>query len=197
MAPITPRSIHLPSMGLAMVCVVLSCAGAKDRAPAAAAPEASADPSSRVTIQSAAKPNRAAPGPELGQGDAPSLNQPFNDCDATVCAGTAPETLIDAVRGRATQARACYEAALKQTPTAAGRLIVNLRIAHDGACCPLRVAQNDLSEATTLLPCLRSLFLERQYPKPKGGCVELNLPLKFVPEYIDVDAGAAQKAGAL
>jgi len=186
------RSLHSIDWALicvALACIVLSCAGAKDRA-TTAVPEPSADPSSRVTVQSAAKPNRGTPAPELGKGDAPSLVQPVSDCDVAVCAGNASDALIDAIRSRASQARSCYEAALKQTPTSAGRLMLNLRIAHDGASCPLRAAQNELSEATTLLPCLRSL-LEIQYPKPRGGCVELNLPLKFVPEYVEVDAGGA------
>ncbi len=189
------RSGYLSLASLALVCAAGSCAGAKDRANAPEAPEVSADPSSHVTMQSASKPNRATPAPEPGKGDAPSLMQRVNDCDAAVCSGSAPETLIDAIRNRASQARNCYETALKQTPTAAGRLLLNLRISHDGTSCPLRVARDDLSEAKTLLPCLRSL-LETQYPKPQNGCVELDLPLKFVPEYIDADAGAAQTAGA-
>ena len=184
-------ALHLQPVNLALACLVLSCAGAKDRPSTLAAPEPSADPASRVTIQSAAKPNRGTPAPEPGKGDAPSLVQAVNDCDIAVCAGNASSALIDAIRSHASQARACYEAALKQTPTVAGRLMLNLRISHDGASCPLRVAQNELSEAATLLPCLRSL-LEIQYPKPQGGCVELNLPLKFVPEYIEADAGTAQ-----
>jgi hypothetical protein len=188
-----PHSIDLAPIGVVLVWVVLSCAGARDRA-TPATPEPSADPSSRVTMQSAAKPNRGTPAPEPGKGDAPSLVQPVNDCDIAVCAGNASDALIDAIRSRASQARGCYEAALKQTPTSAGRLMLNLRIAYDGTSCPLRAAQNELPEATTLLPCLRSL-LEIQYPKPRNGCVELNLPLKFVPEYIEADAGTTQAAG--
>jgi hypothetical protein len=124
--------------------------------------------------------------------------QAVNDCDAKVCAGSPSDALIEAVRSRATQARACYEKSLTKTPTLAGRVLLNLRIAHDGASCPFSVAQNDLSESTALVPCLREL-LERRYPRPTGGCVELNLPLRFVPEYVDSDAGppgAASTEGA-
>jgi hypothetical protein len=150
--------------------------------------EPAANSSSQVKIYSAAQPQRGPSAPELGKGDAPSLVQPVNDCDASVCVGSASAGLIEAVRGRAAEARSCYEKSLSKTPMLAGRMLLNLRIAHDGASCPFGVAQNELSESSTLVPCLRAV-LETHYPRPTGGCVELNLPLKFVPEYIDADAG--------
>jgi hypothetical protein len=142
----------------------------------------------QVKIYSASQPQRGPVAPELGKGDAPNLVQPINDCDASVCVGSASKGLIDAVRGRAAEARSCYEKSLSKTPTLAGRMLLNLRIALDGSSCPFGVAQNELSESSTLVPCLRAV-LETHYPRPTGGCVELNLPLKFVPEYIDTDAG--------
>jgi hypothetical protein len=168
--------------------VVTSCAAKKERTSPVAPNEPAADGSSQVRIYSASQPQRGPSVPELGKGDAPSLVQPVNDCDATVCAGSASAGLIEAVRGRAAQARSCYEKSLSKTPTLGGRMLLNLRIAHDGASCPFGVAQNELSGSSTLMPCLRAV-LETHYPRPTGGCVELNLPLKFVPEYIDADAG--------
>jgi len=174
---------------IAVPLAVASCAAKKDRAATAAPAEPTADDSAQVKIFSAAQPQRGRSVPELGKGDAPSLVQPVNDCDATVCIGSASATLIEAVRNRAAEARSCYEKSLSKTPTLGGRMLLNLRIARDGASCPFGVSQNELSESSTLMPCLRAV-LETHYPRPTGGCVELNLPLKFVPEYIEADAGA-------
>ena len=117
--------------------------------------------------------------------------QAVNDCDSAVCVGNASAALIDAVRARAAEARACYEKSLAKTPTLAGRMLLNLRIAHDGSSCRFGIEQNELADSPTLVPCLRAL-LETHYPSPSGGCVELNLPLRFVPEYID--AGTAPES---
>jgi len=170
--------------------VIASCAAKKDQASPAAPREPSPDASSQVKIYLASQPQRGTGVPESGKGDAQSLVQVVNDCDATVCAGNASTALIEAVRNRAAEARSCYEKSLSKTPMLAGRMLLNLRIAHDGASCPFGVAQNELSESSILVPCLRAV-LETHYPRPTGGCVELNLPLKFVPEYIDADAGVA------
>jgi hypothetical protein len=165
---------------------VASCAAKKDHPSAAAPAEPSADPSSRVNRYTAERPDRNQ-GPELGKGDAPSLVQPVNDCDLSLCTGGASEALIEAVRSRAAQARSCYEKSLSKTPTLGGRMLLNLRVAHDGSSCPFGIAQNELADSPTLVPCLRAL-LQTQYPKPVNGCVELNLPLRFVPEYVDAGA---------
>lgn len=169
--------------------VVVSCAAKKDRTLPVAPYEPAADSSSQVKIYSASQPQRGPVAPELGKGDALSLVQVVNDCEANVCVGSASAGLIEAIRGRAAEARSCYEKSLSKTPTLAGRMLLNLRIAHDGASCRFEVALNELSESSTLVPCLRAV-LETHYPRPAGGCVELNLPLKFVPEYIEADAGA-------
>jgi hypothetical protein len=137
---------------------------------------------------SSSRPNRNASGQDLGRGVAETLFTRVNDCDAELCAGETTPQLVDGVRARAAEARSCYEETLKATPTLAGRVVLSLRISHDGQACPMRIAQNELAASTTLVPCLRAL-LERSFPKPKGGCVDIRLPLKFVPEYVEADAG--------
>jgi hypothetical protein len=130
---------------------------------------------------------QADPG-NLGHSVAETLRSPVSDCEAAVCAGNTTSVLIEAVRTRAGEVRACYEQALKQTPTLGGRVIISWRVARDGRSCPVQVMQNELADAGTFLVCLRQT-LEQNYPLPQGGCVELQLPLKFVPEYIESDAG--------
>lgn len=191
----TTRATSSRALALAAILALAACAAKKEPAAVAPPPEPAADGSSQVRVYSASRPERN-PAPELGKGDAPSLVQAVNDCDATVCIGNPSEALIEAVRTRAAQARTCYEKSLSKTPTLAGRMLLNLRISHDGSSCPFGIAQNELAESPTLVPCLRQV-LEAQYPRPAGGCVELNLPLRFVPEYIDSDAGAPGASGTV
>ena len=160
-----------PILALAAVSAFASCAAKKDHAPAAVPPEPAPDGSAQVKIYSASQPQRN-PVQELGKGDAPSLVQAVDDCDVRVCVGSPSDALIEAIRTRAAQARACYERSLSKTPTLGGRVLLNLRISHDGSSCPFGIAQNELAESTTLVTCLREL-LETRYPPPAGGCVEL------------------------
>lgn len=181
--------ILFPRWVLALLAATaFACAGHKDRALAQNAPEPSADPNQSVTVRSASEPQRGGAA-ESGKGDALRMLQPTNDCDQTVCSGDASDALVAAIRERAAEARGCYESALKETTTLAGRVVIALRVAHDGRGCPLRFEHSDISDSKALVACLRTL-LESSYPKPPKGCVDFELPLKFVPEYIEPDAGA-------
>lgn len=175
------------ALGL-LVATAFACAGNRDRALAQNAPEPGADPHQRVTVRSASEPQRSALA-ESGKGDTLRLLQPTNDCDQTVCSGDASDALVAAIRERAAEARGCYESALKETTTLAGRVVIALRVAHDGRGCPLHFEHSEISDSKALVACLRTL-LESNYPKPPKGCVDFELPLKFVPEYIESDAGA-------
>ena len=166
------------------LCSVLACAGTKDKANTSPTYEPPSDPSAKVSVQSAATPNRNESSSDPGQGRGWDLMSKVEDCDVAVCPGSAPDALIEAIRSHAAEARACYETALKQTPTLSGRMSLQLRIRHDGTSCQVRVLQNELSDNKTLMPCVRGV-LEVNYPKPQSGCVELVLPLRFVPEFVD------------
>ena len=81
-------------LGLSLLGAAWSCAGTKDRAAAPAAPEASADPSSKLTILSASKPNRSSPWSTKD-------DAAIDDCAVSACSGNSSEALIDAIRSRA------------------------------------------------------------------------------------------------
>ena len=167
----------------------ISCAGTDRRATGKAVDsEPAADPSAKMTIQSSSRPTRDGPSQDLGHSVAETLLTPVSDCELPLCTGDPSAQLVDAIRGRAADSRACYEDALKASPSLAGRVIVAIRVTHDGQACPIRVESNELASSKTLVSCIRTL-LERSYPKPNGGCLDLNLPLKFVPEFIESDAG--------
>ena len=107
-----------------------------------------------------------------------------------MCTGDAPAQLIDSIRTHAGEARACYEDALKSDSSLKGRIRIALRVTREGKACPIKLELNELTASTTFLPCLRAL-LERSYPKPLDGCVDVSLPLKFVPEFVEPDGGVA------
>jgi hypothetical protein len=167
----------------------IGCAGPEKQAHNSTTPEPAADPSAHVTVHSASDPNRNGSNDDLGRAGTNKMLVEVNDCDLNDCTVDPSPQLIVSVRTRAAEARSCYEQALKSTPTLAGRIVVSFRVTHEGAACPIKILQNELATSSTLVPCIRAL-LERSYPKPKGGCVDFNLPLKFVPEYIEGDAGA-------
>lgn len=171
-----------------LLAVGVACGGSAKPAERQPAIEPAADPSTRITVKSASKPNRNSSSTDLGHGGAETFNKPIDDCELPQCIGEAPQSLVDAIRTQAGEARRCYEDALKSTPKVAGRFVVMMRVTHEGKSCPIRIATNELAESQTLVPCVRRV-LERSYPKPHEGCVDLQLPLRFVPEFIEPDAG--------
>lgn len=139
-------------------------------------------------VQSASKPNRNTNSGNPGQDVAKELLAPMSDCELAMCTGNAAAPLVESIRTRAANARSCYEDALKAAPTLKGRVLVEIRVTREGKACPIKLVQNDLASSTTLAPCLRAL-MEQTYPRPDDGCVDLSLPLRFVPEFVEADAG--------
>ena len=172
-----------------LVCTV-HCGGAQPPAGLTRPSEPAADPSAKVTVQSASRPNRSATADDPGRDVAKQLLTPVSDCDVTMCTGDAPSQLIASIRARAGEARSCYEESLKSDSSLKGRVRVALRVTREGKTCPIKLEENELAASTTLLPCLRAL-LEQSYPRPLGGCVDMSLPLKFVPEFVEPDGGVA------
>jgi len=185
------RLLNTPGLATtAAIVFAIGCAGAEKQKPRATTPDPAADPSSHITVHSASDPNRNGSNEDLGRAGTNELLVPVNDCELNDCTVEPSPQLVDSVRTRAAEARSCYEEALKSAPTLAGRIVASFRVTHDGTACPIKFIQNELGTSSTLEPCIRAL-LEQTYPKPKGGCADFNLPLKFVPEYIEADAGTA------
>lgn len=112
---------------------------------------------------SAAPPAPAAPGPCEGE-----------------CSGDATPELTAALRARASQARSCYERALAEDATLAGTLSVSARISPAGASCRASVDEDTLGQAS-VARCVVQRFQGGTYPAPKGGCVDVAVPIHFVP----------------
>lgn len=101
-------------------------------------------------------------------------------CEPKVCNGKETEDLTVALGGRARQARVCYEMALRNDPSLQGKAAFKVRIAPSGQVCAANVAKDDLHNAAVISCSLKRLG-SAAYPKPKGGCVDVTVPIDFKP----------------
>lgn len=103
------------------------------------------------------------------------------DLCAVACQGTNTPQLEAAVRAAA-NSRACYERALRSNAMIQGRVKVALRIAANGAVCSAGIAEDSL-HSPEVTNCLLGLVRSRPYPPPGGNsCVDLFIPVTFVPQ---------------
>jgi hypothetical protein len=84
--------------------------------------------------------------------------------------------------------RPCYNRALHDDPKLTGRIAIDLRIAQDGKPCGARVKLNELGDSG-VAECAVEMVLDRPYPPPAGGCVDVNMPWRFIPKSAGTDGG--------
>jgi hypothetical protein len=105
-------------------------------------------------------------------------------CTYSVCNGNVPPG-SDTERGLQVLARQtrrkCYDPALGNDPTLQGHVKVHMKIASTGAICSASVAANDMSNTSVGECAARMLMSSGHVPPPKGGCVNLDFPLNYVP----------------
>lgn len=104
-----------------------------------------------------------------------------NGCDAKKCTGTSSDEMSTALAFRAKQAHRCYDNALAQDATLRGKVSIAVRIGSNGAACSAGVASNDMGGNTSVASCVAGYFKSGGFPAPKGGCVDVNVPINFVP----------------
>jgi outer membrane biosynthesis protein TonB len=97
------------------------------------------------------------------------------------CRGTASAALQAAVSGRAAASRPCYERALRVNSALQGKLLVSVRVDPSGIVCSAGIAQDGVrsSEVST---CVLGMFRNSRFPAPTGGCVDINVPMSFMPK---------------
>lgn len=104
-----------------------------------------------------------------------------NQCDAKKCGGSTNSEIETALSFRAKQAHRCYDNALGQDPTLRGKVSIAVRIGSNGQACSAGVAANELTSAPGVANCVAGYFRGQNFPAPKGGCVDVNIPINFVP----------------
>jgi hypothetical protein len=103
----------------------------------------------------------------------------YNVCNGNVVAGGDTERGLQALALRTR--RKCYDPALANDPTLQGHVKVHMKIASNGQICSANVANNDMSNTSVGECAARMLLSSGHVPPPKGGCVNLDFPLNYVP----------------
>lgn len=83
------------------------------------------------------------------------------------------------IRARVGAVRACYERALRERPTLAGRLTVRFTIGAEGRVTSIR--PEGLPEAPEVGVCVANVIRRIEFERPAGGAVEFSFPLTFAP----------------
>lgn len=96
------------------------------------------------------------------------------------CAGTVTGALQGALQGQARRATGCYERALRMNPGLEGRMVLGVKVGPDGHVCSAGVSSSTLGDAS-VTTCVLQMFRSGVFPPPKGGCVEVEVPINFVP----------------
>ena len=108
------------------------------------------------------------------------VTQSSNGCDVKKCAGSSGPELESALGFRVKQAHRCYDNALAQDPTLRGKVTVAVRVGANGQVCSAGIASNEMSSAQ-VASCVTGYFRGASFPAPRGGCVDVNIPINFVP----------------
>jgi TonB family protein len=82
------------------------------------------------------------------------------------------------IRARRKAIAACYERALKQAPTLAGKLVVRFTITAAGTVSAVDIDDDTLG-APEVGACVRALVLHWRFAPPADGPVELSFPFVF------------------
>lgn len=100
-------------------------------------------------------------------------------CGGT-CEGEATAALRAALAGRGGAGRRCYEKSLSQNATLRGRMTVHVRVGSNGSVCSASVTNDELHDPG-LSNCIVGVFRASNLPEPSKGCVDVDVPLNFVP----------------
>ena len=112
-------------------------------------------------------------------GATPTVVGTYNPCSAK-CSGSGNTAISTAISARAGAARPCYERALRVNSALQGKLMVSVRVDPQGNVCGASVTQ-DAIHSPEVINCVLGIFRTAKFPAPSGGCLEVQVPLSFVP----------------
>lgn len=103
----------------------------------------------------------------------------YNTCNGNVAPGSDTERGLQILAQKTR--RKCYDPALANDPALQGHVKVHMKIASNGDICSATVGSTDMSNASVGECAARMLLGSGRVPAPKGGCVNLDFPLNYVP----------------
>lgn len=89
-----------------------------------------------------------------------------------------PSIVSKEVRSRLGAIKACYERALKRSPTLSGKVVIHWTITAAGTVSGVDV-ENDTMGDNEVASCIKSLIARWRFPAPSGGSVEVSFPFVF------------------
>lgn len=177
---LTQSSEPAPKPRIAPVAAAQPAAAPADEPAPEAPPPPPPPPEEEVARPRTARAPISVPGeakPELTPRVAPVKRDP--NCDDP-CNGKESPELLSAIGAKAGQARSCYERALSNNNALAGRLEIAVRVSRTGSVCSASIAKDGLGDAA-VTSCVLSRFRGGRYPQPSGGCVDVSVPMNFMP----------------
>jgi len=144
------------------------------------------DASAPIPTFSVRNPDDDIPPPEVIPDAGPDagkkiiITQSNNQCGVPKCTGANSSELETALQFRVKQSHRCYDTALAQDPTLRGKVTVAIRVGANGQVCSAGIASNEMS-SPSVANCVAGYFRGASFPSPKGGCVDVNIPINFVP----------------
>ena len=123
-----------------------------------------------ASTDTSAKPDDTKPGSKKLTGNGGGICGPCN-IDPT-------PSIVSALHAKGAQARSCYEHALRQNETLAGRMSVKLTINQLGQVCSASIGSNELGDPS-VANCVLQMMRSSAFPSPGKGCTEVAVPLNF------------------
>lgn len=132
-----------------------------------------------------APPPPPPPEQDAGRKDSPAKKRLVassgpSPCGA-VCKGDVPAALRGALAGAAGSVRGCYERALRQNQMLQGKLVVAVKVGTHGQACGATLASDSLGDPA-VASCVLQKFRAGTFPAPIGGCVDVQVPISFMPK---------------
>lgn len=148
-------------------------------APPASAPAA---PPTQAILDSIPPPPPVEEVEEPDAGAQKAANGPSKTVDLCggPCKGTASAALTSALTQRAASSRTCYERALRTNEHLQGKMVVQVRVDANGRVCSARIAEDGVG-SQEVSSCVLASFRGAKLPAPTGGCLDVNVPMSFVP----------------
>jgi len=150
-------------------------------APVASAPAPEPEPAPAI-LDSIPPPPPVEEVAEPDAGPAKAASSPSKTADLCggPCKGSASSALTSALSARAATSRTCYERALRTNETLQGKMVVQVRVDPTGRVCSARVAEDGVG-SQEVSSCVLGSFRGAKFPAPTGGCLDVNVPMSFVP----------------
>jgi len=92
--------------------------------------------------------------------------------------GSPSDDLIKAASVRGGTAKQCYKSALEANEGLSGTVTAQVQVGINGEACSVTIV-SDTTGSSKLQQCVKQKLAIGGYPKPKGGCVVMKVPVVF------------------